>query len=83
MRKAEERAGRDLFDKDVDLQSILKNTDGLSGADIAEIVRRALEEKVRQEGMTGQDPGLVNTDDILRQVKTYEKIREEKKQIGF
>lgn len=78
MKKAKQRGGRDLFKEDIKLDEIIAKTDGTSGADIAEIVRRTLEEKVRQEGTTGQEPGKVGTEDILKQLEQYEKIRKVK-----
>jgi transitional endoplasmic reticulum ATPase len=81
MQKVEQVAGRSLF-SGVNLDAIIPNTEKSSGADIAEVVRRALEEKVRQEG-TGQQVGLVTTEDILRELKNYERIRETKRTMGF
>jgi AAA+ superfamily predicted ATPase len=81
MEKAKAIAGRDLFDE-IDMEKIISTTDKASGADIAEIIRRTLEEKVRQEG-TGINTEKVTTEDILKQIKNYEKIREAKKTIGF
>ncbi len=81
MRKAQEVAGRDLFNN-VNLEAIVSKTENLSGADIAEIIRRVLEEKVRQEG-TGSQPGEVTTEDILGVIKNYERVKVTKKTIGF
>ena len=83
MRKAQEVAGREDLFNDVNLNLIVTKTEGLSGADIAEIIRRALEEKVRQEGTTGLQPGGVTTDDILTEIEKYEKARKRKKPLGF
>ncbi len=47
----------------------------LSGADIAEIIRRALEEKVRLEG-SDQQPGLVSTEDIQKVIEQYRRTKE-------
>lgn len=81
MRKAEETAGRSLFHQ-ISVDTVASSMERSSGADIAEIIRRVLEEKVRQEGM-GQETGDVMTDDILREIKGYEKVRETKRRIGF
>jgi len=81
MAKAQEVAGRTLF-ADVNLDIIVPKTEKSSGADLAEIVRRALEEKVRQEG-TGVETGPVTTEDILREIQGYERTREVRKSIGF
>lgn len=80
-RKAEQLAGRELFSS-INLDAIIAKTDKLSGADIPEIIRRVLEEKVRQEG-TGLNPSLVTTDDILQQIKGYEKVINTRRTIGF
>lgn len=81
MRKAQWVAGRDLFN-DVNLDAIVSKMEKSTGADIAEIIRRVLEEKVRQEG-TGSQPGEVTTEDILREIKNYERVKETKRTMGF
>ncbi|MFZ5932746.1 MAG: AAA family ATPase [Patescibacteria group bacterium] len=81
MGKAQGVGGRELF-RDINLDTLVAKTEKLSGADIAEIIRRALEEKVRQEGM-GNHVDLVTTENILRELERYEKIRKTKRQIGF
>jgi transitional endoplasmic reticulum ATPase len=81
MRKAEETAGRKLFGN-VDLDEIVSKTENLTGADIAEIIRRVLEEKVREEGI-GLKPGEVTTEDMLREIKNYERVRRVRGKIGF
>lgn len=81
MRKAQETAGRDLFNN-VNLEAIVSKTEKSTGADIVEIIRRVLEEKVRQEG-TGSQPGEVTTEDVLREIKNYERVRETKRTMGF
>jgi proteasome regulatory subunit len=81
MKKAEEIAQKELF-SDVNLDVLVSKTQELSGADVAEIIRRALEEKVRQEGM-GNHVESVITQDIANQLEGYEKIRRVRKQMGF
>jgi AAA+ superfamily predicted ATPase len=56
LRKAERQAARDLFERldDSGWVELLDATEGLSGAEIAEIVRRALEHKVRSGAIEGQ-----------------------------
>jgi len=60
MRRAEGKAGRPLFDElgPEDWTALLDASDGFSGADVAETVRRALEAKVRS-GATGGRIGHV------------------------
>jgi hypothetical protein len=47
----------------------------LSGADLAEIVQKALEDKVQQEG-AGLTPGPVTTEDMQRAIEDYRKTKE-------
>lgn len=74
MGKAEATAGRNLF-ADPDLDSLLARTVKLSSADLAEIVQKSLEEKVRQEG-SGAQPGPVTTEDMQRAIEDYRKTKE-------
>ncbi len=80
--KAEDRAKRKLF-IDLDLSQLVEKTKDMSGADIAEIIRRALEEKLRQEGSTGLEPSLVTTEDLLKEITSYERIKETRASMGF
>lgn len=70
---AESIAERSLFDA-VDWEAIVQQTERMSGADIAEIIRRALEEKVRLEGIGGE-ARLVTTKDIEKEIKFYERVK--------
>ena len=81
IKKAEEIAGRELF-ADLDMKKVLEGTKEFSGADLAEIIRRVLEEKVRLEGK-GEKPGPVTTEDLLRIIKSYERVKETKRKLGF
>jgi len=74
MGKAELMAGRKLFG-DVDLDAVLARTVKMNSADLAAIVQKSLEEKVRQEG-SGTQPGLVTTDDMQRAIEDYRKTKE-------
>ncbi len=73
MRRAIEFAERQLFDQAIDMQLLVEVANGHSGADIAEIIRRTLEKKVRIEGMTGVEPAAVSTRDILDELSDYER----------
>jgi AAA+ superfamily predicted ATPase len=75
MRRAERSAGRTLFDVAADGGSggndggwdgLLDATEGFSGADIAETVRRALEAKVR----SGAREGVITLDGLVAQAKS-------------
>lgn len=81
LRAARKRAGRELF-QDLDIESILEKTEGYSGADLAEIVRRTLEARVREED-EGGSPGLVSTEDILKEIGSYERVKKSRHGIGF
>ncbi len=72
--RAEAIARRKLF-AELDYDSLLARTAKMSGADLAEIVQRALEEKVRLEG-EGGEPGLVTTEDLQRVIEGYRRTQE-------
>jgi transitional endoplasmic reticulum ATPase len=74
MRKAEALAGRTLF-ANIDLDAVLGRTVKLNSADLAEIVQKSLEEKVRQEG-SGAQPGPVTTEDMQRAIEDYRRTKE-------
>jgi len=71
--RTERDAGRKLF-QPIDYRKLLPLLGGMSGADITEILRRALEMKVRQvaEGGTASD---VTTEDLLDAVDRYKRVR--------
>jgi AAA+ superfamily predicted ATPase len=66
--KAERQAGRELFEPldDQGWQRLLENSDGFSGAEIAEVVRRVLEDKVR----SGAREGQITLAELLDQART-------------
>jgi ATP-dependent 26S proteasome regulatory subunit len=74
LNRAEGIAGRKLFG-DLDFDTILARTVKVSGADIAEIVQKALEGKVQQEG-AGEQPSPVSTEDMQRTIEEYRKTQE-------
>jgi ATP-dependent 26S proteasome regulatory subunit len=82
IKQADKLAGRELFNG-VDFDEVVNKTDKTSGADIAEIIRRTLEEKVRQEGAYGSEPGAITTKDIVKEIEGYERVKQDKKKIGF
>ncbi len=81
MEKARTLAGRELF-KDIAIDELLDKTGEYSGADIAEIVRRVLEAKVRAEEH-GDKTEFVTTDEFLAEISGYERVKESRKKIGF
>lgn len=80
-RRAEAAAGRSLF-RNLDYDAILARTVKMSGGDLGEIIQRALEEKARREG-AGEQPGPVETDDILRVIEDYRRIKEVVEKIRY
>jgi ATP-dependent 26S proteasome regulatory subunit len=71
--RTERKAGRKLFEP-VDYRKVLPIMGGMSGADISEIVRRALEFKVHRAA-DGTQPSLVSTDDLLFAIDGYKRVR--------
>jgi ATP-dependent 26S proteasome regulatory subunit len=80
-KRAEGNAGRTLFAA-LDYRSLLPPMGGMSGAEISEISRRALEQKVHAAGQ-GQDNGLVTTPDLLQQIDRYRRTREMVEKIRY
>jgi transitional endoplasmic reticulum ATPase len=66
-RLASKLAERDLFAPS-EYRRLLKATEGMSGAEIEELIRRVLEDKVR----SGAVEGVIDEDDLLRVVDQFE-----------
>jgi ATP-dependent 26S proteasome regulatory subunit len=79
--RAEAKAGHPLF-AEIDYRSLLPPMGGMSGAEISEVIRRALEQKVQEAG-EGRDAGLVTTQDLLQQLDAYRRIREVVEKIRY
>jgi len=79
--KAEQAAGRQLFEP-LSYPDVLPRLAGMSGAEIAETVRRALEGKV-QQAAGGDAPGLVTIEDIQREIDGYRRIKEVVEKIRY
>jgi ATP-dependent 26S proteasome regulatory subunit len=71
--RTEGDAGRKLFDS-IDYRKLLPLMGGMSGADLTEIIRRALETKVRQVAEGGTATNVV-TEDLLDAVDRYKRVR--------
>jgi transitional endoplasmic reticulum ATPase len=69
MRRAERRAGRTLFAR-MDLQRLVPATEGMSGAELEEVVRRTLEERVRRGAHSPETP--VTEEEMLTIVEQFE-----------
>ena len=77
--EAEKIAERKLFDEIFWLK-LIHSTKGMSGADLAEIIRRTLENRVHLEST---DTGLVSYNELADQIKIFEHIKKNSKPIGF
>ena len=71
--RMERNAGRPLFEP-IDYRNILPVMGGMSGADISEIIRRALEAKVHRAA-EGEPETLVSPSDLLDSVDGYKRVR--------
>jgi transitional endoplasmic reticulum ATPase len=71
--RTERNAGRPLFEV-IDYRKILPVMGGMSGADMSEIIRRALEAKVHRAA-EGAEPGSVSTEDLLLSIDAYKRVR--------
>jgi ATP-dependent 26S proteasome regulatory subunit len=71
--RTERNADRPLFEA-IEYRKVLPVMGGMSGADISEIIRRALESKVHHSG-DGAEPGRVTTDDLLVSIDAYKRVR--------
>jgi len=79
--KAEALAGRPLFEP-LDYDAILPRLTGMSGADVADVVRRALEGRVQLAGI-GRPAGPVTTRDLLRAIDVMRRIRDVVEKIRY
>jgi ATP-dependent 26S proteasome regulatory subunit len=73
-KRAETLAERTLFEL-LDVEALAPRLVGMSGGEVAEVMRRALEAKVHQVG-SGQEPGLVRTADLLTAVDDSRRVRD-------
>lgn len=72
----------DLFSTDLDIQRIAESTDGMSGADLANILNLTLESKTVLE-LEGLRWTPVTNTDIERTLIDFKLKQEEKRKIGF
>lgn len=83
MNASQTKAGQTLFALDsFDGPVLAQRTKGMSGAEIAEIVRRALEDKAKLQISSSIRPAPVTMEDIMYQINNYEQ-RSINKTIGF
>jgi ATP-dependent 26S proteasome regulatory subunit len=71
--KIERQAGRPVFAA-IDYRTVLPVMGGMSGAEISQIVQRALEVKV-QRSAEQQDAPPVTTEDLLMAIDEYKRVR--------
>jgi proteasome regulatory subunit len=79
--QAEKAAGRRLFGE-LDFRSLLPPMGGMSGAEIQEVIRRALETKVHHAGV-GEEAGVVTSQDVLQEIDGYRRIKEVVEKIRY
>lgn len=79
MRRAERRAQRPLFERS-DWQRLVRSTEGMSGAELEEVVRRALEARVRLADADEAD--LISEDELLLSAAGFEWNRHGRAQRG-
>jgi SpoVK/Ycf46/Vps4 family AAA+-type ATPase len=73
-KRAEALAERTLFEA-IDSELLVPRLAGMSGGEVAEVIHRALEEKVHQAG-DGQEPGLIRTADLITAVDESRRVRD-------
>ena len=71
--KLERRAERKLF-AEIDYGKVLPLMGGMSGGDLSDILRRALEAKVHGS-IEEKDMSVVTTDELLVAIETYKRVR--------
>lgn len=71
------RPAEEIFDPSFDLDKFVAATKGLTGADIKEILRRSLVERVRLK-RKGSTVHPLTADDLISQIIGYEPIRKDK-----
>jgi len=72
--RAERLAERPLFEP-VDFEALVPRLAGMSGGEVCEVLRRALEAKVHQQG-SGKAPSLVDSPDLMRAVDESRRVRD-------
>ena len=72
--RAEKLAERALFEA-IDFETLVPRLTGMSGGEVCEVLRRALEGKVHVAG-SGGEPGLVSTKDLLEAVDQSRRVRD-------
>ncbi len=74
-RRAEALAERPLFEP-IEYDTLVARLSGMSGGEVAAVIRRALETKVHQAGAERGEPGLVRTGDLLTAVDDSRRVRD-------
>lgn len=84
MEKAKKAAksSENLFSNEIDVTQLGQVAEGMSGADLANLVNLTLEEKTMAE-LEGQEWIPVSTEDMLLTAKKLGLLKEEKRKIGF
>lgn len=84
MEKAKQAATEtgELFEEGIDLSQVGQATDGMSGADLANLVNLTLEERTMAE-LEGREWTPISTEDMLATARKLGMIKDEKRRIGF
>jgi transitional endoplasmic reticulum ATPase len=72
--RAEALAERTLFEP-IDYDALGPRLQGMSGGEVSEVLRRALEAKVEAAG-SGADPGVVANEDLVRAIDDFRRVRD-------
>ncbi len=76
-------ASKAIFEESLNIAEIAKKTDGLSGSDLAEIVRRALFDKAMEETLKGSASKITTEFLIEKAIEVRKTAANSEKQIGF
>lgn len=82
---AENKATIRIFNKKIDWKTIIKASDGLSGADVAEVVRRATYSAMVHYRKTGKvrTIGTKSFLEVIKDVRTENNVNRTEKHVGF
>lgn len=74
IKKQQENSKVEIFDKELDINQLAKETDGMVGADIEEIVRRTKEKAVFKSFEETQDV-LISSEMLVEEIQSYREER--------
>lgn len=80
--KKESQEPDNMFSSNIDLVELGKVTDGMSGADLANLINLTLEDKTMAE-LQGQVWTPITVDEMTQTAKRLGLLKEERRKIGF